>query len=63
MTSPKTRSPKTAPALTAFQYSRIYAEGWNMARKLPGGDAKNPYQTEAERVRWADGFAAALAKS
>ncbi len=63
MTSSKPRLLKTAPALTPFRHSRIYAEGWNAARKSSGGEtaAPNPYRTEPERARWAEGFAGALA--
>ena len=56
---------------TAFQLSRIYAEGWNAANKLPfhetaGFDsawlaALNPYAAEPEKSRWTKGFTKALA--
>jgi hypothetical protein len=55
---------------TSFALSRIYAEGWKAARKyLMDGpddgtavpvDSLNPYQTGPERVRWGEGFEAAL---
>lgn len=53
---------------TAFQQSRIYAQGWNAARRLlmsGPGDAKtmaalNPYHSEPERTRWNEGFAKAM---
>jgi hypothetical protein len=51
---------------TAFQLSRVEAQGWNAARRLlmagasrPGSDriAKlNPYAEGLERARWALGF-------
>lgn len=54
----------------AFRLSRIYAEGWNTAKKMPlidgaesdaaGGPALNPYRTEPQRSRWAEGFAKAM---
>jgi hypothetical protein len=45
----------------AFHMSRIYAEGWNAARRLlPDGTiVSNPYRTEPERARWDQGFAEA----
>ena len=55
--------------MTEFRRSRVYAEGWNMARKSSQdviSDAKsmarlNPYRTEPERARWNDGYCAAIA--
>jgi hypothetical protein len=54
----------------AFRLSRIYAEGWNAARKMPlndgggfdtaGSAILNPYKTEPQRSRWAEGFAKAM---
>jgi hypothetical protein len=54
----------------AFRLSRIYAEGWNTAKKMslvdgqgpgdPGDPALNPYRSEPQRSRWAEGFAAAM---
>jgi hypothetical protein len=54
----------------AFRLSRIYAEGWNAARKLAPSirdalDPKkmaelNPYAAEDDRSRWTKGFAKAL---
>lgn len=54
----------------AFRLSRIYAEGWNAAKKMSiiddgefdaaGGSALNPYKTEPQRSRWAEGFAKAM---
>ena len=55
---------------TVFQLSRIYAQGWNAANKLPAPDgaamdadaiaALNPYANEPELSRWRDGFLAAI---
>jgi len=47
---------------SSFQLSRIFAEGWNAARKLPsdspaGMAAINPYGREPEHSRWRDGYA------
>jgi len=54
----------------AFRLSRIQAEGWNAARRLPAShlaemdhekvDALNPYSTKSERIRWNAGFQGAL---
>ena len=52
-----------------FRQSRIYAEGWNAARKAPQDIADNsqamadlnPYRAEPERTRWNEGFRAAFA--
>ena len=56
----------------AFRLSRIYAEGWNTANKLaseerdsldPDKLAKlNPYDIEADRLRWTKGFTKALGR-
>ena len=56
--------------LSSFALSRIYAEGWKAARKylMDGADdgaaapvdSLNPYLTGVERVRWSEGFEAAL---
>ena len=51
--------------LSAFQRSRIYALGWNAARGPRTGyavpqDAINPYPSEPEKSRWAEGYANAL---
>jgi hypothetical protein len=53
-----------------FKLSRIYAEGWNMAKALPADEsadiqldrvaALNPYAAEPERSRWDEGFSNAL---
>ena len=43
----------------AFRLSRIYAEGWNTARRMDADAALNPYHTEPERTRWNKGFAEA----
>jgi hypothetical protein len=54
-----------------FRLSRIQAEGWNAARRIPAShlgelnakavEALNPYSNEFERIRWAAGFNDALA--
>ena len=49
----------------SFLYSRIYAQGWNAARRsslksetdLKKVAAENPYKTGHERARWDEGFA------
>ena len=51
--------------LSAFQRSRIYAQGWNAARgprtgSRPRRDVVNPYSTEPEKGRWNEGYANAL---
>lgn len=45
----------------AFRLSRVYAEGWNAARRanLENSTASNPYRNEPERTRWNEGFAKA----
>lgn len=50
-----------------FQRSRIYAQGWNAARawllKDHAAKAKavaNPYTSEPQQSRWAEGYAGAL---
>lgn len=55
---------------TTFRLSRVYAEGWNRARKLSAEErddvnvrriaALNPYVAEPERSRWREGFAKAI---
>jgi hypothetical protein len=55
-----------------FKLSRIYAQGWNAANKIPANDfseldpakaaALNPYSSEPERSRWSDGFREAIRK-
>jgi hypothetical protein len=52
---------KSTPALTEFQLSRIYAQGWNAARTgaMSREAVFNPYCSEPERSRWQQGFAAA----
>ena len=55
---------------SAFKLSRVFAEGWNTARKLPvtarDGLTQqaiaelNPYANEPERTRWIEGFTKAL---
>jgi len=54
---------KSVPALTEFQYSRIYAQGWNAARTdstTSKSTTRNPYHSDPERTRWQQGFTAAL---
>jgi hypothetical protein len=49
----------------SFPYSRIFAQGWNAARRSSleiAADpekvaAANPYKTAHERARWDEGFA------
>ena len=50
---------------TSFQLSRIYAQGWNAAKRLPVPEARpdakavaelNPYKSGPERARWSEGF-------
>ena len=49
---------------TSFQLSRVYAQGWNAGKRLPADDRRdakavaelNPYKSEPERTRWAEGF-------
>jgi hypothetical protein len=53
-----------------FRLSRIQAEGWNAARRVPvenlaelnakAIDALNPYSEDFERIRWSTGFNNAL---
>lgn len=51
----------------AYEFSRIFRQGWNAAKKLladgRSADAAtlNPYSTAQERVRWSEGFEQALA--
>jgi hypothetical protein len=48
----------------SFQLSRIYAEGWNTARRLAANSLAgskamvelNPHKSEPERSRWNEGF-------
>jgi len=57
-------------AESAFRLSRIQAEGWKAARRLPligrenfdteKIDSINPYSAASERSRWAEGFRNAL---
>ena len=56
--------------VTAYRLSRVQAEGWNAARRIPlpkldgfdAGkiDALNPYPADPERTRWSAGFESAL---
>ena len=55
---------------SAFKLSRVFAEGWNTARKLSvrardgltlhAIGELNPYLSEPERTRWTEGFTKAL---
>lgn len=53
----------------AFRLSRIYAQGWNAARRLPEDrrvDRQtmaqlNPHKSGPERTRWNEGFIEASA--
>ena len=55
---------------SAFELSRIFARGWNVAKALPVSVSSelssaeigklNPHEIEAERLRWSEGFAQAL---
>lgn len=55
----------------AFRLSRIEAEGWNAARRVPLAAlgqlnnakiaALNPYRSDPEQTRWNAGFTNALA--
>jgi hypothetical protein len=57
---------------TAFTLSRVYAEGWNAAKKLTATECDaldaasmatlNPYAAGAKQQRWGDGFAKALGR-
>ena len=55
---------------SAFKLRRVFAQGWNAARKL-SSEARdelnlrvvatfNPYANEPERSRWVEGFTKAL---
>jgi len=41
--------------LSLFRQSRIYAEGWNAARRS-SKPSKNPYTKDPERARWLEGY-------
>jgi hypothetical protein len=44
----------------AFLLSRVYAEGWNAARRTQSAEQRhNPYAHEPERGRWDAGFSGA----
>jgi hypothetical protein len=53
-----------------FRLSRVQAEGWNAARRVPVARlaqldsakiaALNPYRHDPEQMRWTTGFASAL---
>jgi hypothetical protein len=71
----KTLAPKRENSASdgAFRLSRIYAEGWNTAKKISlmdGGDfdaarvlALNPYKAEPQRSRWIEGFTKAIGRA
>jgi hypothetical protein len=55
----------------AYEFSRIFSQGWNAAKKrladghLPdarenAAAVQNPYNTTEERLRWSQGFEQAL---
>ena len=54
----------------AYRLSRVQAEGWNAAHRVPSTaidgfdaskiEAMNPYASDPERTRWAAGFTSAL---
>jgi len=55
--------------MSAFELSRIYGQGWNVAKQLIADGAVanaaqlaklNPYRAEDERARWAKGFEEAI---
>ncbi len=58
--------------MTLYHLSRVQAQGWNAANKIPLDEALamddaavaklNPYANEPELSRWAAGFAEALRK-
>jgi len=44
-----------------FRLSRVYAKGWNAARSQSLGPApSNPFTSQPERDRWAEGYSGAL---
>jgi hypothetical protein len=43
------------PALSAFLQSRIFAEGWNAARRT-AQPARNPYACDPEGMLWLKGY-------
>jgi hypothetical protein len=57
---------------TIFELSRIYAQGWNAAAKMPANEYSeldpskvahlNPHPTDPKRSRWNDGFRDAIRK-
>jgi hypothetical protein len=71
MTKTKTKQASADKPATAFELSRVRAEGWNAARKyLQGGDpadakkiaALNPYRAPLQRASWYTGFNEAVEK-
>ena len=55
-----TKTNSVTPGPAGFRESRIYAEGWNAARKS-SKPASNPYASDPERSRWLEGYTKALA--
>jgi len=51
---------KEPDVMTEFEFSRIYAQGWNAARTAGTWNrpTRNPYPQDPERARWQQGFAA-----
>ncbi len=57
---------------TIFKLSRIYAQGWNAASKMPANEYSDldptklaqlkPHATDPEKSRWDDGFRDAIRK-
>ena len=64
--------PIAQKAMTEFELSRIYAQGWNAAIGMTSSEfcepgignevVMNPYSDEPERSRWSDGFRKASTK-
>jgi ribosome modulation factor len=64
--------PTKEKAMTQFELSRIFAQGWNAAQSMSSNEfcelgsgrdvAMNPYSDEPERSRWSDGFRKASTK-
>ncbi|CAA7626990.1 hypothetical protein [Magnetospirillum sp. UT-4] len=58
-------------ANNAYEFSRIYAQGWSAGRLCPDTDedvasiiaTQNPYQDEEKRQRWTLGFEDARRRS
>lgn len=53
---------KEPQLMTEYEFSRIYAQGWNAARTASAKPpARNPYPADPQRERWRQGFMAASA--